>query len=109
MTMKLVIAVINGDDSSAVISGLTSNGYYATKLSTSGGFLKSGNVTLMTGVEDEKVDDVIAVIGEFSKKRTQMIPPSAGYAMEGIISKPIEITVGGATVFVIDVDRFIKL
>lgn len=107
--MKLIIAVINGDDSSAVINGLTTNGYYSTKLSTSGGFLKSGNVTLMIGVEDEKVDDVISVIGEFSKKRTQLIAPSAGFAMEGIISKPVEITVGGATVFVIDVDRFIKL
>lgn len=107
--MKLVIAVINGDDSSAVINGLTSNGYYSTRLSTSGGFLKSGNVTLMIGVEDEKVDDVISIIGEFSKERKQMIMPSAGFAMEGIISTPIEITVGGATVFVIDVDKFIKL
>ncbi len=107
--MKLIIAVINGDDSSAVINALSTNGYYSTKLATSGGFLKSGNVTLMIGVEEEKVDDVIAVIGEYSKKRTQIIAPSIGYAMEGILSKPVEITVGGATVFVIDVDKFIKL
>lgn len=107
--MKLIVAVINNDDCAVVMSELTAKGYGATKLSTSGGFLRAGNSTLLIGVEEEKTDDVIAVISEFSRKRTQIVPPSPSFMTEGFISRPVEVTVGGATVFVLDVDKFIKL
>ena len=60
-------------------------------------------------IEDEKVDDVIEIISEFSRKRTQMVSPSPSFLAEGFISRAVEVTVGGATVFVLDVDKFIKL
>lgn len=107
--MKLIVAVINNDDCPTVLSELTHQGYGATKLSTSGGFLRAGNSTLLIGTEDDKVDDVIAVISEFSRKRTQMVSPSPSFMAEGFISRAVEVTVGGATVFVLDVDKFIKL
>ena len=107
--MKLIIAIINNDDCPSVLSELTHKGYGATKLSTSGGFLKAGNSTLLIGTENEKVDDVIAVISEFSRKRTQMVTPSPSFMAEGFISRAVEVTVGGATVFVLDVEQFIKL
>lgn len=106
--MKLIIAVINNDDCPSVLSELSHKGYGATKLSTSGGFLRAGNSTLLIGVEDEKVDDVISIIGEFSRKRTQMVTPSPSFINEGFISRAVEVTVGGATVFVIDIEKFIK-
>lgn len=107
--MKLIVAIINNDDSAVVISELTHKGYSATKLSTSGGFLRAGNSTLLIGTEEENVDDVIATISEFSRKRTQIVPPSPTFMTEGFISRSVEVTVGGATVFVLDVDKFIKL
>ncbi len=107
--MKLIVAIINNDDCPSVLSELTHKGYGATRLSTSGGFLKSGNSTLLIGTEDEKVDNVIEIISEFSRKRTQMVTPSPSFMSEGFISRAVEVTVGGATVFVVDVDKFIKL
>ena len=107
--MKLIVAVINNDDCPSVLSELTHKGYGATRLSTSGGFLKSGNSTLLIGTEDENVDTVIDIISEFSRKRTQMVSPSPSFMSEGFISRAVEVTVGGATVFVVDVDKFIKL
>ena len=72
--MKLVVAIINSDDVNAVMSNLTKEGYTATKLNTSGGFLRSGNVTLLIGVEKTKVDDVINIIGKFSSQRKEVTP-----------------------------------
>ncbi len=107
--MKLIVAIINNDDCANVLNSLSQKGYGATKLSTSGGFLRAGNSTLLIGTEDEKVDDVIEIISEFSRKRTQMVTPSPSFMTEGFISRAVEVTVGGATVFVLDVEKFIKL
>jgi uncharacterized protein YaaQ len=108
--MKLVIAIVNNDDSAVVASALTKENFIVTKLSTTGGFLSAGNVTLLIGVEEEQVDSCLKVMEECCSKRTQMISTGAGsHADQFFTSLPVEITVGGATVFVIDVDRFIKM
>lgn len=107
--MKLIVAVINNDDCPAVLNGLTQKGYSATRLSTSGSFLRAGNSTLMIGTEEEKVDEVIDIISEYSRKRTQMVTPSPSFMAEGFVSRAVEVSVGGATVFVLDVDKFLKL
>ena len=107
--MKLVVAIINSDDSQNVLSEITKAGFYATKLSTTGGFLRAGNLTLLIGTENEKVDEILAILHENCKKREAITPviPS----MEGnlIPSVPIKISVGGATVFVLDVEQFYKI
>ena len=107
--MKLVVAIVNDDDSHAVLSEITRAEFSATKLSTSGGFLRAGNVTLLIGVEDERVSELIDLIGRFSRKRTQLVQPASTYINEPLMSAPVEITVGGATVFVLDVAQFYKL
>ncbi len=107
--MKLIVAIINNDDCPSVLNELTQKNFSATRLSTSGGFLRAGNSTLLIGVDEDKVDDVIAIISEFSRKRTQMVSPSPSFMAEGFISRAVEVTVGGATVFVVDVDKFVKL
>ena len=104
--MKLIIAIVSNDDANKVQSELTKNGFSITKLATTGGFLMSGNTTLICGTQDEKVDKAISIIGEFSKKRTQM---TASYGVGMYTSFPVEVTVGGATIFVLDVERFEKL
>lgn len=108
--MKLIIAIVNGDDGPAVLSELTRGGFTVTKLSTSGGFLRAGNVTLMIGLPDEKVQDAISIIEEYSSQRKQLTPVNSTYIGDSMISAmPVEVTVGGATVFVLDVEQFMKL
>ncbi|HIZ20805.1 MAG TPA: cyclic-di-AMP receptor [Firmicutes bacterium] len=106
--MKLVLAIVNKDDSSAVSTALTKEGFSVTKLATTGGFLMAGNTTFLVGVDDERVDQVLATIEKHSKKRTQMIP-STSYGTSAYASFPVEVTVGGATVFVLNIERYEKL
>ena len=108
MAMKMIFAIVNKDDSNTVQSALTREGYSATKLATTGGFLMSGNATFLVGTEDNRVDDVIAIIEKHSKKRTQM-EPSTTYGDSEYASYPVEVTVGGATIFVLDIERFEKV
>ncbi|MBP3938048.1 MAG: cyclic-di-AMP receptor [Clostridia bacterium] len=107
--MKLIIAIINSDDSQNVLSEITKEGFYATKLSTTGGFLRAGNLTLLMGVEDDKVDFLLDILRTNCKKREEItsVTPSFGSGM--IPTIPVKITVGGATVFVLDVEQFYKM
>lgn len=107
--MKLIMAIVSNDDSSKVSSNLTKAKFSVTKLSTTGGFLLSGNTTFIIGTTDEKVDEAIEIIGKYSKKRKQMVPSSASYGVGMYTSYPVEVTIGGATIFVMDVERFEKL
>lgn len=104
--MKLVIAIINYDDANAVTHALTKSGFSSTKLATTGGFLMAGNVTVLIGVDDEKVQAVIDVIHEHSHSRKQMISTSTEMSYGYYHSMPVEVTVGGATIFVVDIERF---
>lgn len=107
--MKLILTIVNKDDAIEVQSGLTKDGFTVTKLATTGGFLLAGNTTLIIGVDDDRVDAVLAVIEKFSKKRTQMMPTTSNY-MGGVYNSfPVEVTIGGATIFVLDVDQFKKI
>ena len=107
--MKLIIAIINHDDVGAVTQNLSKKGFSSTRLSTTGGFLMAGNVTLLIGVEDEKVQAVMDIIREYSHSRKQMIPTASEMTYGYIPTMPVEVTVGGATVFVVDVERFERL
>ena len=107
--MKLLIAIINSDDSQKVMNEITKAGFYATKLSTTGGFLRTGNLTLLMGVEDEKVDEVLDILRTNSQKREEITPVIPAYDTGVMNAIPVKITVGGATVFVLDVDQFHKM
>ncbi|NLG52433.1 MAG: transcriptional regulator [Clostridiales bacterium] len=107
--MKLVMAIINAEDAQTVISHLTKESFSVTKLATTGGFLKTGNTTIIVGVEADTVDKVISIINEHSHSRKQMIPSTSELGMGFFPSVPVEISVGGATVFVMDVERFEKI
>ena len=107
--MKLIFAIVSNDDSSRVSKELTKNKYSVTKLATTGGFLMAGNTTFLIGTDDDRVDDVIRISGMHSKKRTQMVPSSASYGVGMYTSFPVEVQVGGATIFVTNIERFEKL
>lgn len=107
--MKLVIAIISNDDAPNVSVALTKESYSVTKLATTGGFLKAGNTTLLVGCEDQLVEKAIDIIKEFSQTRNEMIPSTASYDMGRFECFPVEVKVGGATIFVIDIEKFIKI
>ena len=107
--MKLVLAIVSKDDSSMVSSALTQEGFPVTKLATTGGFLMAGNMTLLIGTDDEKVDKCIELIASCSKQRKEVVPSTASYGIGVTTAYPLEVTVGGATVFVTNVERFEKL
>ena len=107
--MKLIIAIINKEDSTEVSQSLTKAKYSVTKLPTTGGFLMSGKITLMIGTEDEKVDEAIKIIEAHSQKRTEIVPSTATYGIGVTTAFPLEVTVGGATIFVLNIERFEKV
>jgi len=109
--MKLILAVVHDEDGVKLMEELNKNGFSVTKLASTGGFLKSGNTTLMIGTEEDKVQTAIDVITEKSQTRKQVVAspmPVSGIA-GGYTSYPVVVSVGGATIFVVDVERFEKV
>jgi uncharacterized protein YaaQ len=109
--MKLIVAIVQDEDASRLVSSLMNEGYGVTKLATTGGFLRAGNTTLLVGVEDDRFDGAMAVIEKVCKSRKQIATsPSPVSGASGVyVPYPIEVMVGGATIFVLSVDKFIKL
>ena len=109
--MKLIIAIVQDEDAARLVSNLMNEGYSVTKLATTGGFLRAGNTTLLIGVDDERFEDCLHIIEKLCKSRRQMTtsPMPGGGAVGMYTQMPIEVTVGGATVFVTDVEHFEKL
>ena len=107
--MKLIYAIINSDDSPAVAAALTKEGYLSTRLASMGNFLTMGNVTFLIASESDKVEKAIEIIKKYSRKRTQAVPSAATYDMGVAYPVPMEVTVGGATIFVTDIERFEKV
>ena len=109
--MKLIIAIVQDEDASLLISSLMNEGYSATKLATTGGFLRSGNTTLLLGVDDNKFDGAMTVIEKVCKSRKQIATsPSPMAGSTGVYAPyPIEVMVGGATIFVLNVEQFTKI
>ena len=106
--MKLIVSIVQNEDANSISDSLKESGFFVTRLATKGGFLGSGNTTLLTGVEDDKVDVVIKIIEEEGKARTQIAPAGPSFFMESL-QAPIEVKVGGATIFVLDVEQFVKV
>ena len=109
--MKLITAIVNKEDSKNVCNELLKSKFYVTRLATTGGFLRAGNTTLLVGVDDDRFQAAMDVIEKVCKSRKQIAPsPASMVGMPGSYTPyPIEVVVGGATIFVLTVDQFIKL
>jgi len=107
--MKLMIAIVANDDANKVQKALFKDKLFSTRLSTTGGFLRSKNVTFLIGVNDEKVPLTLQIIEEHSKKRSKLVPNTIVNEFGSFSALPIEVEVGGATVFVLNVDQFVKI
>lgn len=106
--MKLVMSVVHSEDAHRLVSELTSAGYGATTIGTTGGFLRKGNSTILVGTEDEKVSHVLQLIQENCCTRRELVNPLplAMEPGETYLPAPVDVQVGGAVVWVLDVTRF---
>lgn len=109
--MKLVIAIVQDEDVDALTEELIGAGHRFTKVSTTGSFLRTGNSSLLIGVEDEQVDSILRILEKTCRRRTQVAVPYSPALEPGLLYLPenIEVEVGGAIVFVMDVNRFERL
>ena len=101
--MKLVLAIVQHQDAANLVDALNEQGYRVTRLSSQGGFLREGNVTLMLSVEDHQINAVIKTVREHCSTRTRYVSPMPPIAESGEFypPAPLEVQVGGATVFVL--------
>jgi uncharacterized protein YaaQ len=108
--MKLILAIVHDEDGPKVMDELNKSGFSVTRLCSTGGFLKSGNTTLLVGIEEEKLATVLDIIKRKSKSRKQVINSSmTPNGLGGMfIPYPVEVVVGGATIFVLNVESFEK-
>lgn len=107
--MKLVLAIVKDEEAFDIMNKLNLEGFIVTKLASTGGFLKVGNTTLICGVEDDKVDTIVDLIKTQAHTKKQFTSNTSNVNNPNYVQPPIEVTVGGATIFVLDVDQFIKI
>ncbi len=109
--MKLIIAIVQDKDAANLIMELTKSNIRSTKLSSTGGFLGGGNTTLLIGIDQEKIEDVMDIVKRVCRSRKQITTPVIPVGMGGdsYIPIPTEVTIGGATIFVVDVQQFEKI
>lgn len=110
--MKLIIAIVQDADAGGLLGALMAADYRATKVSSTGGFLVRGNATILIGVRDEQVDDLVGLLREHCHARREFVSPvmplsEAAAARHWV--QPLEVEVGGATVFVLNIERFEQL
>jgi len=105
--MKLVLAIVHSDDAAGLTDALKQAGLQSTKISTTGGFLREGNATILIGVEDGQVGPVLNIIRDNCQTRTQYVNPLPPVMEPGelYMPNPVEVEVGGATVFVLNIER----
>jgi uncharacterized protein YaaQ len=109
--MKLIVAIVHNEDAGALVDALLDREYRATRLHSSGGFLKQSNATIIVGVEDDQVDAIVDIVRATCTSRTQIVNPMPPIMEPGefFMPYPLEVEVGGATVFVLPVERFERL
>jgi len=109
--MKLVYAIVRNDNEDDVVDALNASHYQVTKLASTGGFLRKGNSTLMIATDDEKVDECVEIIKNECGKRqniTVNMPYVSGTSMNTYSTMPVPVEIGGATVMVVNLERFEK-
>ena len=110
-TIKLVLAIVQEEDADAVSASLLAEQFSLTRTNTSGGFLREGNVSFMLGVPENRLGQLLSIVRRTCVTRTQYVNPLPPIMEPGefYMPYPVEVQVGGATVFVFDVERFEQL
>ena len=110
MGMKLLISIVHGDDVDQLVEALRDGGFSSTKVASTGGFLREGNATLLVGTDEANVPNVLDIMERNCHTRTQYVNPLPPVMEPGelYMPNPMEVQVGGAIVFVLDVERLVR-
>jgi len=110
MAIKLIVSIVHSDDADQLTTALREGGFSSTKISTTGGFLREGNATILVGTEEENVPRVMELIKSNCHTRTQYVNPLPAVMEPGelYLPNPVEVQVGGAVIFVLDVERLVR-
>jgi uncharacterized protein YaaQ len=106
--MKMILAIVQEDDVRALLDKFVENGLRATRISSSGGFLRTGNATVLMAVDDAQVAGVVTIIRAICRTRKAFVsglPYAMGGAEGALLLQPVEVEVGGAHIFVWQVER----
>lgn len=106
--MKLAVCIVHNRDKGRVTDELVKTGFKFTIIGSTGGFLREGNTTFLIGVEESELPALRRVVSDNSQSREQLVnvmpyeaaPPGA------FIPNPVKVPVGGAVMFVLDVEQF---
>ena len=104
--MKLILAVVQRRDQDAASSAVTAGGARVTVLPSAGGFLGQGNSTLLIGLPDGQLDDVVKTLAQTCRSRVEYVPTPMSEIPQLSLGQPVAVTVRGATVFVFNVERY---
>lgn len=107
--MKLMLIIVASDDAERVSKALIKEKFIVTKLATTGGLLLNGNTTLLVGTDDVKVSEVASIVSNHCKSRKQPVPREVTDQYSMFSSLPVDVEVGGATIFVLEVSNFYKI
>ena len=102
--MKMIVSIVNSSDARGLTDALMRKGYRATEISTTGGFLRRQNATILIGIEDEKVDEVLEIIRDSCPARTERVYPSPP-VIGTLLPPATDAQISGAVIFVLNVDR----
>ena len=110
---QLVIAILQKDDFEETSSELAQNGFFMTRLSSSGGFLRKENITIMIGVEENRLDELMELLKKTAGRREKVTFGMAASPMDirhrgGATTAPIYVQGGGVTVFTLKMDDMHK-
>ena len=109
MATRLIISIVQDEDVDELTGALRKEGYSSTKIGSTGGFLRRGNSTLMIGVDEERVAEVLDIIRASCHQRTQLVNPALFMEPEGFMTDFVEVQVGGAVIFVLGVEQMLRV
>ena len=111
LSTRLAIPVVQKQDAADLVAALTERSYRVTRISSEGGFLREGNITLLIATESEAIEPMMRIIREHCYTRTRFVSPLPPVADSGEFypPTPVEVQVGGATVFVLKAGQTIRL
>jgi uncharacterized protein YaaQ len=109
--MKLVLVIVQEKDATRLIDALSESSVQATMLASTGGFLREGNATILSGVEDDQVEKVLGVINKICHRREQLMTPIPPVVepVDSYVTYPVKVEVGGAIVFVMNIERMERI
>ena len=110
--MKMILAIVQDEDAANLLNKLMERHLRATKISSTGGFLRSGNTSILIGVEDDQVQEVLDILRATCRTRKKIVPPAV-FSMPGpaagALLHPVEVEVGGANIFVWDIEQYVRI